>query len=188
MNEQSANVVELDVRPYLRKKLEPFQVIMDTVKKLGPSDIFVLHATIKPMPLFGVLKVRGLIGKAEQLGTDHWVVTFVNKKNKSWLDRIGNAAVAVEQPAIGPHAKYCNATEDLEELPRTLTLDNRGLEPPKPMIRTLSALDRLQPGDAVVIHNDRVPMFLLEELQSLGYPHTIEEQADGSAKVTIRKI
>jgi Predicted redox protein, regulator of disulfide bond formation len=185
MNEQSANIVELDVRPYLRKKLEPFQVIMDTVKKLEPNDIFVLHATMKPMPLFGVLKVRGLVGKAEQVAADHWVVTFVNKKNRSWLDRLGSASV--EQPAIESQEKHCDAAEDLEEQSRIITLDNRGLEPPKPMIRTLSALDRLKPGDAVVIHNDRVPMFLLEELQSLGYPHTVEEQSDGSAKVTIRK-
>ncbi|MCC2684933.1 MAG: hypothetical protein K0R75_1832, partial [Paenibacillaceae bacterium] len=30
--EETANIVELDVRPYLRKKIEPFQVIMDAVK------------------------------------------------------------------------------------------------------------------------------------------------------------
>lgn len=187
MNEQSANVVELDVRPYLRKKIEPFQVIMETVKGLQPSDIFVLHATFKPMPLFGVLKLRGFIGKSEQRGADHWVVTFVSKKNKSWLDQAGAAEpltnqldVSSEQPQV------CTIDEDWDET-RTITLDNRGLEAPKPMIRTLSALDRLQSGDAILIHNDRVPMFLLEELQSLGYPYSIEEQADGSAKVMIRK-
>jgi len=40
----------------------------------------------------------------------------------------------------------------------------------------------------VRIHNDRVPVFLLEELRNLGYPYEVEELSDGSAKVTIRKV
>ena len=55
------------------------------------------------------------------------------------------------------------------------------------MIRTLSKLDKANPGDIVRIHNDRVPMFLIEELNQLGYPFEVEEQEDGSAKVSIHK-
>ena len=55
------------------------------------------------------------------------------------------------------------------------------------MMRTLNALEKCRKGDRVVIHNDRVPVFLLEELQSLGYPYEIEELPDGSARVTIHK-
>lgn len=56
------------------------------------------------------------------------------------------------------------------------------------MMRTLAALDRCKPGDEVVIHNDRVPVFLLEELNGLGFPYSVEEQPDGSAIVKIRKV
>ena len=63
MNRSDARIVELDVRPHLRKKLEPFQLIMDTVKTLGPDDIFVLHATFKPTPLLGVLKMKGFVDR-----------------------------------------------------------------------------------------------------------------------------
>ncbi|MGG1517816.1 DUF2249 domain-containing protein [Paenibacillus oryzisoli] len=66
-------------------------------------------------------------------------------------------------------------------------LDNRGLEPPEPMMRTLQALEESQVGDQVKIHNDRLPMFLIEELQRLGYPYEVDRQPDGSAKVTIEK-
>jgi uncharacterized protein (DUF2249 family) len=55
------------------------------------------------------------------------------------------------------------------------------------MIRTLSKLEACRPGDKVVIHNDRVPVFLIEELNNLGYPFTVDEKSDGSAKVTISK-
>ncbi|MBW4840479.1 MAG: DUF2249 domain-containing protein, partial [Paenibacillaceae bacterium] len=51
----------------------------------------------------------------------------------------------------------------------------------------LAALERCKPGDEVHIHNDRVPVFLIEELNSLGCTYTIEEQPDGTAKVQIRK-
>ncbi|GAB6932440.1 DUF2249 domain-containing protein [Calditerricola satsumensis] len=51
-------------------------------------------------------------------------------------------------------------------------------------------MERVHPpchGDTVIIHNDRVPVFLLQELDELGFPYTVEELEDGSARVTIRK-
>ncbi|WP_027084652.1 DUF2249 domain-containing protein [Cohnella panacarvi] len=179
MDRKDAHVVELDVRPHLRNKLEPFQIIMETVGKLEKDDIFVLHATFKPTPLFGVLKIKGFAGKAEQIGKDHWISTFVNRKNKRWLNEEADVA-ELDTVADAEDGSAANG-------PEIITLDNRGLEPPQPMIRTLSALERIRSGGEVAIHNDRVPMFLIEELQTLGYPFTVEEQPDGSAKVTIRK-
>lgn len=185
MDRNDAQVVELDVRPHLRKKLEPFQLIMDTVKKLDINDIFVLHATFKPTPLFGVLKMKGLTGKAEQIDKEHWVSTFVNKKNKSWL----NEKHTDEQEEPGETESLPDDSAlSAGKKSATIALDNRGLEPPKPMMRTLAALERSRPGDEVLIHNDRVPLFLIEELHSLGYPYTVDEQPDGSAKVKIRKV
>lgn len=49
-----------------------------------------------------------------------------------------------------------------------MILDNRGLEPPQPMMRTLTALSKLQPGETLTIINDRRPMFLYEQLDELG--------------------
>lgn len=66
-------------------------------------------------------------------------------------------------------------------------LDNRGLEPPQPMMRSLAKLEELQPGDELTIHNDRIPAFLLPELDDLGYRYDVMEQPDGSCKVKIGK-
>lgn len=80
------------------------------------------------------------------------------------------------------------AIENFESLQApTVILDNRGLEPPQPMMRTLAALERCKPGEVVLIHNDRVPVFLIEELNNLGCPFTVEDQADGTAKLRIEK-
>jgi len=66
-----------------------------------------------------------------------------------------------------------------------MILDNRGLEPPQPMMRTLAALEDLDKGQTLVIINDRRPMFLFEQLDELGYIYLTEQQDDGSYKVTI---
>ncbi|MNM64246.1 hypothetical protein D3C81_756340 [compost metagenome] len=69
-------IVELDVRPFLRRGEEPFSVIMDTVGKLEKGETFVLHATMNPVPLLKVLEGKGYSHASEQLAEDHWKVTF----------------------------------------------------------------------------------------------------------------
>lgn len=66
-------------------------------------------------------------------------------------------------------------------------LDNRGLEPPQPMMRTLKTLEKMKSGDSLAIINDRRPMFLYEELEALGYKHETEAMEDGSFKIKIVK-
>ncbi|HIW33767.1 MAG TPA: DUF2249 domain-containing protein [Candidatus Paenibacillus intestinavium] len=192
MERKEAKVVELDVRPQLRKKLEPFQLIMDTVKTLDKDEVFLLHATFKPTPLLGLLKMKGLIGKTEQISKEHWITTFVNKHNKSWLEEDDNS-YSINENDIQYHnfeeaGSNLESEVDTERESKIIKLDNRSLEPPKPMMRTLAAIDRCRVGDEVHIHNDRVPVFLIEELNSLGCPFEVEDQADGSAKVKIRKV
>lgn len=185
MSKIKLNVVELDVRPMLRKKIEPFQQIMDTVKTLQDDDQFVLHATFKPTPLFGVLKMKGYVHKAEKIQNDHWIVTFVKRKHKRML-KVDDKAIEVEGGA--KNADDTKANGKIKPTGKQLIeLDNRGLEPPHPMMRTLAALDRVQPGGEVRIHNDRIPVFLIEELKQLGHTFTVEEQLDGSAKAIIVK-
>lgn len=68
-----------------------------------------------------------------------------------------------------------------------MKLDNRGLEPPQPMMRTLAALEELPDNEELIINNDRRPMFLYQELDELGYSHETIELEDGSFQITIRK-
>ncbi|MDP4154916.1 MAG: DUF2249 domain-containing protein [Bacillota bacterium] len=66
-----------------------------------------------------------------------------------------------------------------------MILDNRGLEPPQPMMRTLAALESLSDDETLTIINDRRPMFLYEQLEDLGYKQRTEQQDDGSFKIEI---
>jgi tRNA 2-thiouridine synthesizing protein A len=68
-----------------------------------------------------------------------------------------------------------------------MILDNRGLEPPQPMMRTLAKLEEFEEGQTLIIINDRRPMFLFEQLDELGYVYLTEQQEDGSYRVTISR-
>lgn len=186
------NRVELDVREELRNKRDPFNIIMKTVKELGKQDMLVLHATLKPVPLLGLMKLKGYVSATSKAGHEHWITTFVRKEYAALLqgeqDELPEAGAESHEEA---HAG-CSASADAppqthDGPPRSIHLDNRGLEPPKPMIRTMDALEKARPGDTITIHNDRVPAFLLEEIKTLGYPYEVESQPDGSAIVTIKK-
>ncbi|WP_440109627.1 DUF2249 domain-containing protein [Paenibacillus sp. QZ-Y1] len=200
MSPSDVHIVELDVRPHLSKKLEPFQLIMDTVKGLRTEDVFVLHAPFKPTPLLGILKLKGYSNSSEKKSSDHWVTTFIHKKNKTGAKALSAIALSGSEdnsePDSDEESASCTGHPEANAVAvggneclkaPTVVLDNRGLEPPQPMMRTLAALERCKPGDVVLIHNDRVPVFLIEELTSLGCPYTIEDQADGTAKVRIEK-
>ena len=56
-------MVDLDVRPILRDGGEPFSLIMETATQVPPGGIFRLRATFKPLPLFGVMKMKNMYGR-----------------------------------------------------------------------------------------------------------------------------
>lgn len=150
-------ITVLDVREMLRAKQEPFQVIMSTVATLGPADVFELHATFRPDPLIRVLGKQGFHAAVVQETEDHFIVQFYK--------------------------------EDID-IP-VFHLDNRGLEPPQPMVRTLAFLDGhegMKTGElALEIWNERVPAFLLPELDERGFSYEIQDEGHGTVRVRIRK-
>lgn len=79
------------------------------------------------------------------------------------------------------------ASNNTPAKPTDRFLDNRGLEPPNPMIRTLETLGQMAAGEVLTIHNDRVPIYLLPQLADEGADYEVFEQPDGSAKVRITK-
>lgn len=75
-------IVELDVREDLKNKIEPFQKIMTAITGLEAGDVFILHAPIKPTPLFAVLKAKGFTHEMEQLDKKHYKITFTKRGAK----------------------------------------------------------------------------------------------------------
>lgn len=67
-----------------------------------------------------------------------------------------------------------------------MDLDHRGLEPPLPMVRTLEALAALPAGATLVVRNDRVPVYLLPQLDARGITYQLDALEDGSVRLTLR--
>lgn len=68
----------------------------------------------------------------------------------------------------------------------TVQLDNRGLEPPEPMVKILGALRSLPEQDELVALMDRDPVFLYPELERRGYTWEIVDTGP-FFELTIRK-
>ena len=143
--------VELDVRPILAAGGEPFGKIMETVAALGPDEGLRLLASFRPVPLFQALGSKGFSHEAREFGDGDWEVLF---------HRVGRAEFEEKttQPA------------DEAQWPEPLMhLDNRDLDPPEPMVRTLAATEAMQAGEVLSALLCREPIFLLPELEKRGH-------------------
>lgn len=72
----TSRLVELDVREYHRRGEDPFLAIMQTVSRLEPDDSFVLINSFEPHPLYRAMAQKGFGHAAEQLGPEHYRITF----------------------------------------------------------------------------------------------------------------
>jgi uncharacterized protein (DUF2249 family) len=68
-----------------------------------------------------------------------------------------------------------------------IIIDGRDLQPPEPLELTLEALDRLEPGQELVLLLHCEPHPLYSILSRNGYSHTSEFRADGVNEIRICK-
>ena len=155
--------VRLDVREDIRRKHEPFARIMAAVKTLGADQVLVLRVPFEPIPLYAVLGRRGLRHWTESAASDDWTVWFYR----------------------GPEQTAREAAPACDAAPTVL--DVRGLEPPHPMVRVLEAIERLGPGERLVVLHERRPMFLYPQLDDRGFAHETDEPAPGLVRILIRR-
>lgn len=67
-----------------------------------------------------------------------------------------------------------------------MEIDNRGLQPPEPMVRILGALASLPPGDTLIALMDREPLLVYPELERRGFEWEFEPGVD-SHRLVIRR-
>ena len=178
--------VVVDVREDLRQGRHPLGRILQAVKALAGGQDMVLLATFEPVPLYKVLALRGFDHEARQLTDGDWEVRFVRRGRRD-AARPAAKAPAAPPPTDRRQPPPGNGVAPSEAEAHWTRLDNRGLEPPEPMIRTFAALGALPCGEILEIHNDRQPMFLYPHLEERGYHYQTLDEADGSAFVRIWK-
>lgn len=161
--------LRLDVREPLRRGGEPLPHILKAIGSLAPGQPLLLIAPFEPLPLYAVLARKGFTHTAICQPAGHWEVLFVPASAP-------NAPAATVAPLPGA---------DVWPAP-SLYLDNRGLQPPEPMVRILAALERLGPGEVIEALNERDPLFLYPELQTRGAAVRTETAAAG-VRLLIRR-
>jgi uncharacterized protein (DUF2249 family) len=161
----------LDVREQLKRGGRPMQRILEAVRGLPRDEDLVLLATFEPVPLYAMMRLRGFRHEARRLPAGDWEVRF-HRGAQPPAPAPGAGVEAEGEPPPEGEADY-------------VRLDNRGLEPPEPMMRTLQALGDLRARAVLEIHNDRAPQFLYPHLRERGYRFRTLEQPDGSALVRI---
>ena len=184
--------VVVDVREDLRQGGHPLARILQAVKALARGQDLLLLAAFEPVPLYKVLALRGFDHEARLLPGGDWEVRFV-RRGRRGATGAPAAAPAPVPPTVPPstdrpQAAPGNGVASAAAGARWVRMDNRGLEPPEPMIRTFAALGALPDGDVLEIHNDRRPMFLYPHLEERGYRYQTLDQEDGSALVRIWKL
>lgn len=170
---------ELDVRPILRAGGEPFTVIMNAVKELAPGQALRLLATFEPVPLYAVLGKRGFDHAARDIGGGDWEVLFTP----------GTAAATAAGSQRGQTAQPTAKSVASPGWPApSRHLDNRDLDPPEPLVRTLAAVEEMGPGEVLSVLLCREPVFLLPKLGERGHEWLGGFDPDGKTyRLLVRK-
>jgi uncharacterized protein (DUF2249 family) len=174
----NAPVRELDVREDLRSGNEPFSKIMAAVAALGDDEVLRLRATFEPVPLFTVLGKRGFVHQSEEHGEEDWSVWFWRGAADAEGSDGSKSGASPSAPTARPDEQGAPIAAGLEGIPvddTTLVLDVRGLEPPEPLMRTLTALETLPEGHQLLQVNARVPQFLFPMLVERGFACEVDE-------------
>jgi uncharacterized protein (DUF2249 family) len=140
--------------------------IFAALAALAPGEALAIVNDHDPKPLRYQLE-------AEQPGAFAW--SYVEQGPERWQVTIARTS-AVEQPA----APVPVATAPASARRAGPQLDNRGLEPPEPMVRILGALETLGPGVELAALLDREPLLLFPQLAARGFDHALEAQTDGT--------
>ena len=112
---------------------------------------------------------------AREIGNGDWEVIFTP------ADQQPDPVAPEPAPAV-------DRTPASETWPTPVVeLDNRDLEPPEPLVRTLEGVEALSPGQTLVALLPREPIFLLEELQARGHLWRGALEPDGHYRVVIRR-
>jgi len=164
----------VDVRPELRAGGEPFPRIMQAVANLEPGQTLRLLATFEPVPLYAVLGRKGLAHRAIHHGEEDWEILFTPDPDPASVS-------PPPPPAAGSHAGDGSGWPAPKQ-----SLDNRNLQPPEPMVRILSALEQLAPGEVMEAWNDREPLLLYPELEARGAAIQMRQEVAG-VRLLIRR-
>lgn len=171
--ESAPVMATVDVRDAPLRNGEPFNAIMKAAAQVRDGGMLLLRSSFEPLPLYEVLGKRGFLSWARRFAADNWEVFFFRSATS-----MGNVAEENASPSAG-HV-------DVEPT-ASMVIDVRELVPPQPLMRIMDALAQLQPGQTLLVHHVRRPVYLYPRLAEQGCTHVTREVALGCVEILIRK-
>ena len=188
-----------DARPFLDEGKDPFLAIQEKLRALGPGEALEVVLDFAPLPLIDIFGKAGYhyCMRHEAGGTVHTL--FFNPENRGgfWRrlrrrfhgggrgHRAGRSLpVAPEGQVLGPEVleqKRQAAGDKIRHL------DVRGLEMPQPMMQILEALPTVGDDEVLFVEHERIPQYLLPELEKRGFSIAARTAPDGHVQLLIFK-
>jgi uncharacterized protein (DUF2249 family) len=169
------HITVLDVRPLIEKGTDPLKIILKEVKKINNASILKVINSFVPSPLIEVLKSRGYDFYCSKKSEKEIETYFFIKQQKQ-----------VQEIEISSKKDQDDWFDWIMFFKAKMTeLDVRGLIMPEPMHRILGALEELKPAHALFVYHERVPVFLLPELEQRGFNFRIHEIPNGQFFILI---
>jgi uncharacterized protein (DUF2249 family) len=176
INMEKTKIVDLDVRPILESGVDPFNVIMDTLKTMKDDETLKIINTFEPIPLLNILKNKGYEYESER-PEEGVVNTYLRKAPENAVD---------EKPELPENAPELGF-DDLERkfAGKMIELDVRHLEMPMPMVSILESIENLDNDHALYVHHKRLPQYLLPELKQREFDYKAREVDEENMKLII---
>jgi hypothetical protein len=150
---------------------------MENLKKVKDGDIFCLINSFEPIPLIHLL---------EKKGYESYVKNISNEEIHTYFHKNPTQEVSEPVPPVMNVQK-----EDFVTILKTykeniIETDVRNMEMPLPMLTIMKLLDDLPQEKALYVHHKKIPVYLLPELEEMGFEYFINEIAEGNIKLIIR--
>ncbi len=177
VNMRKEKIVELDVRPSLAKGIDPYNEIMNQLKKMNDDETLKIINTFEPIPLLNVLKSKGYVYETER--PEQGIVwTYLEKADVKEEEEKPKQTEKPELLFDEIYEKYANNMKEV---------DVRDLEMPLPMVTILEEVEKLSDGEALFVHHKRLPQYLLPELENRGFKWVSKEEDNDNVKLIIFK-
>jgi len=171
-----------DVREMLSQGKDPLKEIMKKFKDLEIGNVLCIINSFIPTPLVKLFEKDNALCYTETIGNKEFHTYFLKQgKKKASTGPIGATQIFNENETdFSEHTKRFSE-QGIKEI------DVRHLEMPGPMQTILAELEKLPDGNALFVHHKRVPIYLLEELESKNYIIHIFNISETEVKLLIER-
>lgn len=150
-------IISLDVRPFLAKGEDPFNILQKSLKKLQIGEVLEVLIDFEPIPLIRIQEKKGYL-----------TLTVVEEGVFHTFFKVGDIKVdsnlSIESIQTVSQIEYEELIKNFSG--ELITLDVRNLEMPEPLVQIVEAIEHFKEKTGLKIFHKKIPQHLLPELET----------------------